>query len=33
VSVNGGAYSDFNQDSVAIFNTPAEVICRTAEAT
>lgn len=33
VSFNGGAYSDFNQDSVTIFNTPAEVICRAAEAT
>jgi len=33
VSFNGGAYSDFNQDCVTIFNTPAEVICRTAEAT
>jgi hypothetical protein len=32
VSVNGGAYSNFDQHSVTIFNGPAEVICRTADA-
>jgi hypothetical protein len=32
VNVNGSAYSNFDEHSVTIFNGPAEVICRTADA-